>query len=114
MKINADEVVSVKLTYRQIARLYAITGKVAGGSQGSSSWNIFSELLGDKFKDKYHNFIYHKNESDVFKYGDYEEQWEKILFGPPKSEAEIQLEKLENKIKELQEEAQKLKETMQK
>lgn len=113
MKINPDEVVNVHLTYRQIARLYAVMGNSSGEAK-SSSWKIFSELLQDKSHQKYMSFIYHKDASKVFEYGDYEQQWEKIIFGPPKSEAEIQLERLENKIKELQEEAQKLKETMQK
>jgi len=113
MKINPDEVVSVHLTYRQIAKLYAIMGR-ASGCGASSAWGLFKEILKDSKQEKYNNFIYPRCNDDVVEYSKYQDEWEKIIFGSPKSEAEIQLEKLEDKIKELQEEAQKLKETMQK
>lgn len=110
-KINPEDKVVLTLSYRQVAKLYAIMGRV-NGTGDSSCWGKLKEIVEDFDQSKYNSFVYEREHADAMEYSEYQDEWEKILFSEQKSEAEIQLEKLQEQIKELEKQAQKLKESI--
>ena len=104
MPISSEDEVTITTTYRELARVYAILGKVDGAAF-SSLFNQVAAMLDPDYK-KYSKFISPIDKRDVLNYHSYQFSWEALLFSEQETPQQIQIreqaEALLQKAKELE------------
>lgn len=109
--IKLEDKITIEMTGRDAARLYAVLGRVNGPY--SDLWADVKDLFEPVGKqDKYDKFFRTpKTREEMLNYNSYFKDWENLLF---KSDAEIELEALEIKMNDLQKQIDRVKLTITK
>lgn len=105
-QMKATDKITLELTGKQLAKIYAVMGKTNGSFQ-NCIWDKAKEIL-DPHLEIYDKIVGGKGKLEVMDYCSYEDAWLKALF-EEKSEAQLQLEKLQDQIAQLTKEADTLK-----
>lgn len=106
MPINTEDEVTITTTYRELARVYAILGKV-DGAPFSSLFNQVVALLDPDYK-KYSKLIQPIDKLDVLNYYSYQFSWEALLFSGQETQQQIQIRELREQAEALLQKAKEL------
>lgn len=108
--IKRDDVINLEITGSDAAKLYMILGRTNGPY--SKMWSTVRNLFEPSEDHLKLRAFLAKNDVDgkeLLRYNNYYSEWELLLFTPPKTEAELELEALESKMKELQVQMERVK-----
>lgn len=106
MPINTEDEVTITTTYRELARVYAILGKV-NNAAFSSLFKQVAALLDPDYK-KYAKFVSPIDKSNILNYHSYQFSWEELLFGEQETQHQIQIRELREQAEALLERAKEL------
>lgn len=80
--IRPDDEVTITTTYGELARAYAVLGKVGGRPYGADLWSIIGDII-DDFGSVYSQIVYPKDLEGACKYPEYQKEWLAALFPEP-------------------------------
>ncbi len=112
MKLKRDTMVQLNITAGAALKLYCIVGKSNGGYISTGAFDELKRVLNDEDREFHDKHIRPIAREDVLNYVDYEDGMEKAFFDR-KSQDEIDLESIENRLVELERAAKVLRETIQ-
>lgn len=105
--MKPEDKVVIEVSLRELARAYAVMGKVNGREGASKTvWDLAKDIL-DTEGDKYWGFGFGKIK-DVCNYYGYQDKWESLFFG---DETTRKIKELEATIALAQQQIQELKES---
>lgn len=108
----ANKEVTITTTYGELARAYAVLGKVNGYDLGDCLWLTVEASIRQVSagcSEAYTESIWPKSDIEVIPYRRYQQEWLEALFGEQVSEKQKQIKELEAKAEELLEKVRELK-----
>lgn len=112
--IRPEDEVTITTTYGELARAYAILGKVGGMSYGTGLWSIIGELI-DGAGSVYDRMVWRKDLEEAGSYSKYQKEWLAALFPKPtpvESPTQRKARELREQAEELLAKAKELEEVM--
>lgn len=107
-KVRPEDEVTITTTYGELAKAYAILGRVNGHNYGEDLWVSASRILGEMSGYKAYATLEHQDIATRANYNSYQDQWIETIFGSQKTKAQIAVENLRKKAEELLTQAKEL------
>lgn len=104
-RLKPEDKITVEITLAELARVYAVMGKVDGGI-GDTIWQKAKEIL-DPRREIYNGMMLGSPAEHVLKYTHYCREWERALFHR-ETEQQKQIRELKETIQKAQQQIEEL------